>query len=190
MYIYIYIYMYIHTKSRGVAYTGYNVPDNAEWEEKGEKRERYLFHHTTRSRSNCRCDLEPQGSTAGYTCSHRFWSVLCGPKMRSFGTAVSRQGKHPLWVTHSVMYRKKCGGDSSDDDAHALHQLAVALYTSVRTMFMIELGVDWALHSVGEVVLALVAALEVHFGHLGGEIISGSVSHLGISRSCSLCGRS
>ena len=44
-----------------MAYKGYNVPDNAEWEEKGEKRERYLFHHTTHSRGNCRCDLEPKG---------------------------------------------------------------------------------------------------------------------------------
>ena len=110
--------------------------------------------------------------------------------MRSFGTAVSRHGKHPLWVTHSVVYRKKCGGDSSVDDAHALHQLAVALYTSVRIVFMIELSADWALHSVGQVVLALVvAALEVHFGHLSGEIVFGSVFHVGISRRCSLISR-
>ena len=41
--IYLYICIY---KSRGVAYTGYNVPYNAEKEEEGEKRERYLFHHS------------------------------------------------------------------------------------------------------------------------------------------------
>ena len=64
-----YIYIY---ESRGVAYNGYNVPDNAEKEE-GEKRESNLFHHTTRSRGNCRCDLEPQCTTGGYTCSHRLY---------------------------------------------------------------------------------------------------------------------
>ena len=66
IYIYTYIYTYIiymcilniH-ESRGVAYIGYYVPDTAEKEEEGEKRESNLFHHTTHSRSNCRCDLEP-----------------------------------------------------------------------------------------------------------------------------------
>ena len=43
-----------------MAYTGYNVPDNAEKEEEGKKRERNLFHHTTHSRSICRCDPEPK----------------------------------------------------------------------------------------------------------------------------------
>ena len=58
-------------ESRGVAYIGYNVPDIAEKVKEGEKRESNLFHQTTHSRSNCRCDLEPQCTTGGYTCSHR-----------------------------------------------------------------------------------------------------------------------
>ena len=83
-------------ESRGVAYTGYNVPDNAEKEEEGEKRESNLFHHTTHSRSICRCDLEPQGTTGGYTCSHRFWSVLCGPKLAPFWDSCEQVGEIPI----------------------------------------------------------------------------------------------
>ena len=87
------MYMY---KSRGVTYNGYNVPDNVEKEEEGEKRESNLFHHTTRSRGNCCCDLEPQCTTGGYTCSHRFWSVLCGPKLVEFWNSCEQVGKIPI----------------------------------------------------------------------------------------------
>ena len=43
-----------------MAYTGYYIPGNAEKGDEGEKRENYLFHHTTRSLCVCRCDLEPK----------------------------------------------------------------------------------------------------------------------------------
>ena len=78
-------------KSRGVANTGYNVPNNAGKEEEGEKRERDLFHHTTHSRSICRCDLEPDKGQrevihvpidSGPFCVDQNWLY--------FGTAVSR----------------------------------------------------------------------------------------------------
>ena len=95
--MHIHIYTYIHTyKSRGVAYIGYNVPDNAEKEEEGDKRESNIFHHTTHSRSNCRCDLEPTCTTGGYTCSRRFWSVLCGSKLASFWDSCEQVGKIPI----------------------------------------------------------------------------------------------
>ena len=55
-----------------------------------------FFHHTTHSRSNCRCDLEPQCTTGGYTCSHRFWSVLCGPKLALFWDSCEQVGKIPI----------------------------------------------------------------------------------------------
>ena len=97
IYTYVYIYICGYTyESRGVAYIGYNVPDNAGKEEKGEKRESNLFHHTTHSRSNCRCDLEPLCTTGGYTCSHRFRSVLCGPKLALFWDSCEQVGKIPI----------------------------------------------------------------------------------------------
>ena len=41
---------------------GYNVPDNAEeWDEKGEKRERDCFYHSTRSRSAVAATLSQRG---------------------------------------------------------------------------------------------------------------------------------
>ena len=43
--IYINISIY---KSRGVAYTGYDITSGGEDGDEGEKRESYLFHHTTR----------------------------------------------------------------------------------------------------------------------------------------------
>ena len=94
------------------------------------------------------------------------------------------------------MYLKKVRGGSSDDDARALHQLAVALCTSVRTRFIVELGAGWlpCSESVAVPVVGVVATLlEVHLGgaavgHLAGGSGLGSVSHVDISRRCSRTG--
>ena len=63
--------MAIIYKSRGVAYTGYHITSNAENGDEGERRESYLFHHTTRSLCASVAATLSQGPTGGYTCSHR-----------------------------------------------------------------------------------------------------------------------
>ena len=60
MCIYIYICIYLY-KSRGVAFIGYYVPDNAEKEEEGEKRERDTFFTI----------LPTHGVSAAATLSHK-----------------------------------------------------------------------------------------------------------------------
>ena len=52
-------------QSRGVAYTGYNVPDNAEKEKEGEKRER------ERERDTFFTILPTHGVSAAATLSHK-----------------------------------------------------------------------------------------------------------------------
>ena len=44
-------------QSRGVAYTGYNVPDNAEKEEEGEKREIPFLPYYPLIKPNIRCPV-------------------------------------------------------------------------------------------------------------------------------------
>ena len=107
MYIYIYIniymclsislYIYMYTyKSRKVAYTGYNMTSDGEEGDEGEKRESYLFHRTTRFHCASVAATLSQGPTGCYTCSHRFWSVLCGPKLVRFRDSLSGQGRYLL----------------------------------------------------------------------------------------------
>ena len=54
-------------KSRGVAYTGYNITSDGEEGDEGEKRESYLFlpYHPF-SLCICRCDLEPRPNRVSY----------------------------------------------------------------------------------------------------------------------------
>ena len=55
------------TKSRGVAYTGYNITSNGEEGDEGEKRESYLFSpYYPLSLCICRCDLEPRSNRVLY----------------------------------------------------------------------------------------------------------------------------
>ena len=147
-----------------MAYIGHNVPDNAEKEEEGEKRESNLFHHTTHSRSICRCDLEPQCTTGGYTCSHRLWSVLCGPKLASFWHSCEQVGKIPIVGLSFYDVPEKVRGGSSDDEVRTYHQLAVALGTTVRIKFMIELNIGWPLLSVVVASALIIALREAHVG--------------------------
>ena len=93
IYTYVYTFMY---KSRGVTYTGYHITGNSDKGDEGEKRESYLFHHTTRSLCASVAATLSQGPTGGYTCSHRFWSVQCGPKLARFWDGPKRAGKIPL----------------------------------------------------------------------------------------------
>ena len=90
MCIYIYICIYLY-KSRGVAFIGYYVPDNAEKEEEGEKRERDTFFTI----------LPTHGVSAAATLSHKVQRdnihvpIDSGPfcvdqNWLYFGTAVSR----------------------------------------------------------------------------------------------------
>ena len=78
-------------KSRGVAYIGYNVPDNAEKEEEGEKREKATFFTIRLT----------HGVTAAATLSHNVQREVIHVPIDSgpfcvdqnwlhFGTAVSR----------------------------------------------------------------------------------------------------
>ena len=64
------------TKSRGVTYTGHHITSNAEKGDEGEKRESYLFHHTTRSLCASVAATLSQGPTGGYTCSHRLYIYI------------------------------------------------------------------------------------------------------------------
>ena len=112
VYMYVYIYIYIY-KSRGVAYTGYNITSNVEEGGGGEKRESYLFHHTTRFHCASVAATLSQGPTGGYTCSHRFWSVLCGPKLTRFWDGPKRAGKIPL--VGLSPWGKRRGSSSGDD---------------------------------------------------------------------------
>ena len=105
-YIDIYIYIYIiqrererercMSKSKGVTYTGYNITSSAEKGDEGEEGKSYFFHHTTRSLCASVGATLSQGPTGGYTCSHRFWSVLCGPKLAPFWDNPKRAGEIPL----------------------------------------------------------------------------------------------
>ena len=55
------------TKSRGVAYTGYNITSDGEEGDESEKRESFLFHQYYQlSLSICRCDLEPRSNRMLY----------------------------------------------------------------------------------------------------------------------------
>ena len=101
--------MYI---SRGVAYTGYNITSNVEEGDEGGKRESYLFHHTTRFHCASVAATVSQVPTGGYTCSHRFWSVLCGPKLARFWDNPKRAGKIPF--VGLLPWEKKRGGSSGD----------------------------------------------------------------------------
>ena len=93
------------------------------------------------------------------------------------------------------MYLEKVRGGSSDDEVQTYHQLAVALGTTVRIKFMIELDIGWPLLSVvvasALIAPALIALLEVHVD-LTRDLGEGSccrVLHLDISKRCCLCGR-
>ena len=82
------MYVYINREEwliLGITY----VTSNAEEGDEGEKRESYLFHHTTRFHCASVAATLSQGPTGGYTCSHRFWSALCGPKLARFWTVLS-----------------------------------------------------------------------------------------------------
>ena len=54
-----------------------------------------------------------QGPTGGYTCSHRFWSVLCGPKLARFWDSPKRAGKIP--PVGLLPWEKRRGSSSGDD---------------------------------------------------------------------------
>ena len=112
VYVYIYIYIYIYT-SRGVAYTGYNITSKVEEGDEGEKRKGYIFNHTTRFHCASVAATLGQGPTGGYTCSHRFWPVLCGPKLTRFWDNPKRARKVPLVGLFS--WEKRRGGSSGDD---------------------------------------------------------------------------
>ena len=79
-----------------MAYTGYRITSDGEEGDEGEKRESYLFHHTTRFHCASVAATLSQGPTGCYTCSHRFWSVLCGSKLVRFCDSLGGQGIYLL----------------------------------------------------------------------------------------------
>ena len=89
------MYVYINREEwliLGITY----VTSNAEEGDEGEKRESYLFHHITRSLCASVAAALGQNPTGGHTSSHRFWSVLCRPKLARFWDNPKRVGKIPL----------------------------------------------------------------------------------------------
>ena len=79
------------------------------------RRERVTFFTIRTTRFHCASVAATlsQGPTGGFTCSHRFWSVLCGPKIVRFWDSPKRAGKVPFVGLSS--WEKRRGGSSGDD---------------------------------------------------------------------------
>ena len=125
--LYVYIYIYI---SRGVAFTGYNITSDGEEGDEGEKRESYLFRHTTRFHCASVAATLSQDPTGCYV--YMFPSILVRSVWTKTGSILGqpkRAGKIPL--VDILSCEKKHGGSSVDDVHIVHHQLAVSCCTSL-----------------------------------------------------------